>query len=431
MNVISKKIEGLYGEVEVPGDKSISHRSLLFGSISEGQTIILNFLKSGDTLATLNCLRQLSVEIKEENQKIIVKGCEYKESENVLDCRNSGTTIRLLSGILSSKPFYSVLTGDSSLIKRPMDRIIKPISMMGGEIYGRCENKYPPLTIIGKKLKGINFKMEVASAQVKSCIIFATLFADGETIIEEPYKTRDHTERMLKFFGGQIEKDKNKIVVKGNQKLKGREIFIPGDFSSASYFISASLIVPGSSILIKNVGLNPTRTGFLKIIERMGGNFEILNKREISGEPVGDIKVSYCEKLKGTEILPEEVPNVIDEIPLVAVLGSIAEGKTIVKGAKELRVKESDRIKSISTELKKLGAKIEEKEDGFIVEGVKKLKGTRVNSWNDHRIAMSLVIASFIAEGETILENIECVSISFPEFFEKFEVLGVKFNFLT
>ena len=431
MNVIIKKIEGLYGEVEVPGDKSISHRSLLFGSISEGQTIILNFLKSGDTLATLNCLRQLSVEIKEENQKIIVKGCEYKESENVLDCRNSGTTIRLLSGILSSKPFYSVLTGDSSLIKRPMDRIIKPISMMGGEIYGRCENKYPPLTIIGKKLKGINFKMEVASAQVKSCIIFATLFADGETIIEEPYKTRDHTERMLKFFGGQIEKDKNKIVVKGNQKLKGREIFIPGDFSSASYFISASLIVPGSSILIKNVGLNPTRTGFLKIIERMGGNFEILNKREISGEPVGDIKVSYCEKLKGTEILPEEVPNVIDEIPLVAVLGSIAEGKTIVKGAKELRVKESDRIKSISTELKKLGAKIEEKEDGFIVEGVKKLKGTRVNSWNDHRIAMSLVIASFIAEGETILENIECVSISFPEFFEKFEVLGVKFNFLT
>ncbi len=431
MNVIIKKIEGLYGEVEVPGDKSISHRSLLFGSISEGQTTILNFLKSGDTLATLNCLRQLSVEIKEENQKIIVKGCEYKESENVLDCRNSGTTIRLLSGILSSKPFYSVLTGDSSLIKRPMDRIIKPISMMGGEIYGRCENKYPPLTIIGKKLKGINFKMEVASAQVKSCIIFATLFADGETIIEEPYKTRDHTERMLKFFGGQIEKDKNKIIVKGNQKLKGREIFIPGDFSSASYFISASLIVPGSSILIKNVGLNPTRTGFLKIIERMGGNFEILNKREISGEPVGDIKVSYCEKLKGTEILPEEVPNVIDEIPLVAVLGSIAEGKTIVKGAKELRVKESDRIKSISTELKKLGAKIEEKEDGFIVEGAKKLKGTRVNSWNDHRIAMSLVIASFIAEGETILENIECVSISFPEFFEKFEVLGVKFNFLT
>jgi len=431
MNVISKKIEKLYGEIELPGDKSISHRSLLFGSISEGFTTIYNFLKSEDTLATFDCLKKLGVEIWEENGKIVVKGCEYKESENILDCKNSGTTIRLLSGILSAKPFYSVLTGDNSLIKRPMDRIIKPIEMMGGEIYGRCENKYPPLTIIGKKLKGINFKMEVASAQVKSCIIFATLFAEGETIIEEPYETRDHTERILKYFEGYIEKEKNKIIVKGKQKLKGKEIFIPGDFSSASYFISASSIVPNSSIIIKNVGLNPTRTGFLKIIERMGGNFEILNQKEISGEPVGDIKVYYCEKLKGTEILPEEVPNIIDEIPLIAVLGSIAEGKTIVRGARELRVKESDRIKAITTELKKLGAKIEEKEDGFIIDGVKKLKGAKVNSWNDHRIAMSLVIASFIAEGETIIENAECVNISFPEFFEKFESLGVKFAFLT
>ncbi|MCM8818829.1 MAG: 3-phosphoshikimate 1-carboxyvinyltransferase [Candidatus Omnitrophica bacterium] len=429
MNIIVEKPKKLKGEIEVSGDKSISHRALIFGSISEGITEVSNISKSKDVLSTLNCLKKIGTKIEEREDIVIVEGSKLKEPEDILDCGNSGTTIRLLSGVLSGHPFYSVLTGDSSLKNRPMDRIIKPLKMMGGEIYGRDSNKFPPLTIIGKKLKGINFKMEIASAQVKSCIILATLFADGYTEIEEPYQTRDHTERMLKYFGGEIEKNGSKIIVKGNQKLKGKKIFVPGDFSSSAYFIAASLVIPDSEILIKNVGLNSTRIGFLKVIERMGGKFEILNKKEISGEPIGDIKIYYSEKLKGVEVFPEEVPNIIDEIPLIAVLGSIAEGKTIIKGAKELRVKESDRIKSITTELKKLSADIEEKEDGFIVKGVKKLKASKVNSWQDHRIAMSLVIASFVAEGKTIIENVECVDISFPEFFDKFRQLGIDFSF--
>ncbi|HOK56506.1 MAG TPA: 3-phosphoshikimate 1-carboxyvinyltransferase [bacterium] len=430
MNTIVRKPEKISGIIELPGDKSITHRSLIFGSISAGKTYILNYSKGKDCLSTLNCLLNLSVKIEEVENQLVINGCEFKEPEDILNCGNSGTTIRLLSGILSAKPLYTVLTGDSSLRKRPMDRIIKPLTMMEAEIYGRGNNKYAPLTIIGKNLKGIKYKMEIPSAQVKSCIILATLFANGESIIEESYQTRDHTERMLEYFGGEIEKRGNKIIVKGNQKLKGKEIYIPGDFSSACYFIAGTILVPDSNLIIKNVGLNPTRTGFLNVIERMGGNFEILRKEEISGEPVGDVKIMYSEKLKGTEILPEEVPNIIDEIPLIAVLGSVAEGKTIVRGAKELRVKESDRIKSISTELKKLGAKIEEKEDGFILEGVKRLKGTKVNSWNDHRIAMSLVIASFITEGDIVIENSECVDISFPEFFDKFKYLGVNFEFI-
>ncbi|MCM8833503.1 MAG: 3-phosphoshikimate 1-carboxyvinyltransferase, partial [Candidatus Omnitrophica bacterium] len=374
--------------------------------------------------------KKIGVKIEEKNGKVIVEGGKLKEPEDILDCGNSGTTIRLLSGILAGQKFYSVLTGDSSLRKRPMDRIIKPLKMMGGEIYGRDNNKFPPLTIIGKKLNGINFKMEIASAQVKSCIILATLFADGYTEIEEPYQTRDHTERMLKYFGGEIITNGKKIFIKGNQKLKGRKISVPGDFSSSAYFVAGALVIPDSEILIKNVGLNPTRIGFLKVIERMGGKFEILNKKEISGEPIGDVKIYYSEKLKGVEIFPEEVPNIIDEIPLIAVLGSISEGITIVTGAKELRVKESDRIKSITTELKKLSADIEEREDGFIVRGVKKLKAAKVNSWQDHRIAMSLVIASFVAEGKTVIENAECVEISFPEFFDKYRQLGINFIFV-
>ncbi|MCM8785878.1 MAG: 3-phosphoshikimate 1-carboxyvinyltransferase [Candidatus Omnitrophica bacterium] len=428
MDIIVEKNSRLKGEIEVPGDKSISHRALIFGSISEGRTEISNISKSIDCLSTLNCLKNLGIKIEEKQDLVTVQGDELKEPKNILDCGNSGTTMRLLSGVLSGQPFYSVLTGDSSLRNRPMDRIIKPLKMMGGEIYGRENNRFPPLTIIGKKLSGINFKMEVASAQVKSCIILATLFANGYTRIEEPYQTRDHTERMLKFFNGEIEIRENKIFVIGNQKLKGREIYIPGDFSSACYFIAGSLLIPESEILIKNVGLNPTRTGFLKIIERMGGKFEILNKKEICNEPIGDIRIYYTKKLNGVEIYPEEVPNIIDEIPLIAVLGSVSRGKTIVSGAKELRVKESDRIKSITTELKKMKANIEEKEDGFIIEGVDRLDGAIVDSWDDHRIAMSLFIAGLIADGKTVLKNAGCVKISFPEFFDKFKGLGVYFE---
>jgi len=417
MEVKLKKVEKIKGEIEVPGDKSISHRSLIFGAISEGKTEIKNLLKSADCLSTLNCLRNCGIEI-EVNNTTIIYGNKFKEPEDILDCGNSGTTMRLLSGVLASKPFLSILTGDSSLRKRPMRRIIEPLSKMGAFITGREENLFAPLVIKGRKLKGINYKLPVASAQVKSCIILASLFSDGETVIEELYQTRDHTERMLKYFGGKIEKKETKIFIPGTQKLYGKQVFIPGDFSSASYFITIGLLVPDSEIIIKNLGLNPTRTHFLKIIERMGGKVEIIEKEKICEEEVGTIRVRYTEKLKGTEIKKEEVPLVIDEIPLIGVIASVSEGKTVVSGAKELRYKESDRIKALVSELKKLGSKIYEKEDGFEIYGVDKLKGNRVNSWNDHRIAMCLTVAGLIAEGETIVEDADCINISFPQFYD-------------
>ena len=365
----------------------------------------------------MNCLRNCGIEI-EVNNTTIIYGNKFKEPEDILDCGNSGTTMRLLSGVLASKPFLSILTGDSSLRKRPMRRIIEPLSKMGAFITGREENLFAPLVIKGRKLKGINYKLPVASAQVKSCIILASLFSEGKTVIEEPYQTRDHTERMLKYFGGKIEKKETKIFIPGTQKLYGKQVFIPGDFSSASYFITIGLLVPDSEIIIKNLGLNPTRTHFLKIIERMGGKVEIIEKEKICEEEVGTIRVRYTEKLKGTEIKKEEVPLVIDEIPLIGVIASVSEGKTVVSGAKELRYKESDRIKALVSELKKLGSKIYEKEEGFEIYGVDKLKGNRVNSWNDHRIAMCLTVAGLIAEGETIVEDADCINISFPQFYE-------------
>ncbi len=417
MKVKLKKVEKIKGEIEVPGDKSISHRSLIFGAISEGKTEIKNLLKSADCLSTLGCLRNCGIKI-EVNNTIIIYGNKFKEPEDILDCGNSGTTMRLLSGVLASKPFLSILTGDNSLRKRPMRRIIEPLSKMGAFIIGREENLFAPLVIKGRKLKGINYKLPVASAQVKSCIILASLFSEGETVIEEPYQTRDHTERMLKYFGGRIEKKGTKIFIPGTQKLYGKQVFIPGDFSSASYFIAIGLLVPGSEILIKNLGLNPTRTYFLKIIERMGGKVEIIEKEKICEEEIGTIRIRHTEKLKGTEIRKEEVPLVIDEIPLIGVIASVSKGKTVVSGAKELRYKESDRIKAIVSELKKLGSEIYEKEDGFEIYGIDKLKGNTVNSWNDHRIAMCLTVAGLIAEGETTVEDADCINISFPQFYD-------------
>jgi len=277
-----KKIDKIQGEIEVPGDKSISHRSLIFGSISEGETVIHNFLKSRDCLSTLECLRKLGAEIEMKNDVVRISGKELKEPEDILDCGNSGTTMRLLAGIIASHPFYTVLTGDASLRNRPMKRIIEPLTLMGAKVYGRKGN-YPPLTIIGNKLKGINYKLPVASAQVKSCIILSTIFSEGESIIEEKAISRDHTERMLEYFEGKIKREGRKIYVKGNQKLKGKEVFIPGDFSSASYFIGATLIVENSSLVIKNLGLNPTRTGFLDVIKRMGAEFKISEYKELNG----------------------------------------------------------------------------------------------------------------------------------------------------
>jgi len=424
MDVIVKRVENIEGEIEVPGDKSISHRSLIFGAISEGTTEIKNLLESSDCFSTLTCLEKIGIKI-EKGKTYKIYGNTFKEPEDILDCGNSGTTIRLLSGVLSSKNFLSILTGDNSLRQRPMKRIIEPLEKMGTFIIGRENNSFPPIVIKGRKLNGIDYKIPVPSAQVKSCIILASLFSDGATIIEEPYQTRDHTERMLQYFGGEITKKGNKIHIPGNQKLYGRDVIIPGDFSSAAYFIAIGLLIKNSKIRIKNINLNPTRIYFLKVIEKMGGEIKIIEQKKVCNEEVGTIEIEYKGKLNGIEIKEKEVPLIIDEIPLIGVIASVSKGKTIISGAKELRYKESDRIKAIVSQLRKMGSEIYEKEDGFEIYGVEKLKGSNVNSWNDHRIAMCLTIAGLIAEGETKIENTDCVKISFPQFYDLISSLKI------
>ena len=425
----SGKIEG---EIEVPGDKSITHRALIFGAICKGDVTVYNPLKSQDCKATVDCLRKLGVEIIQKEEKFTVKGRggEFEEPDDVLDCGNSGTTMRILSGLLASQKFYSILTGDDSLRKRPMRRIIEPLRLMGAKIFGRSNDNFPPITIIGNELRSVIYKLPVASAQVKSCLILASLFAEGTSEIEEPGISRDHTERMVKYLSGKIEKRGRKIFVSGKQSLEGKEIFVPGDFSSASFFITLAALIKNSYIKIKNLGLNPTRTGFLEVIKRMGVKFRISNLRQMNNEPVGELEVWGSEKMKGTKIDKNEIPLLIDEIPLISLISCFCDGETEITGAKELRFKESDRLKAINSELTKMGADITEMEDGLIIKGIKKLKGAELNSWNDHRIAMMLTIAGCVADGKTVVRNVDCVDVSFPEFFNLLGKLGVKFRII-
>jgi 3-phosphoshikimate 1-carboxyvinyltransferase len=448
---------GIKGEIHIPGDKSISHRAAIIGSIADGETIVDNFLMSADCLATVNCFREMGIEIEMTNDKcqtlpagrqvsneckIIIRGKGLKglkKPEKMLDVGNSGTTIRLISGILAGQDFETTITGDASIQKRPMRRIVEPLFRMGARIEGRSSSEvrrtkeeetsnegrdeiYPPLKIKGGKLRPTEYKMPMASAQVKSCVLLAGLYADGKTCVIEPAPSRDHTERMLSHFGVPITVIGNKISVCGPASFEGAEIDIPGDISSAAYFIVAGLLVPGSDLLLRSIGVNPTRTGILEVVHRMGGNAEVLDEVIISEEPRGDIRVTSNEKrvtkMKGIEMSGELIPKIIDEIPIIAVLATQAEGTTVIKDAKELRVKESDRIKTISSELRKMGAKIEEKEDGMVINGPTKLHGAKVQSYGDHRVAMSIAIAGLIAEGETIIEDIDCVETSFPGFFK-------------
>lgn len=416
-----KKTNKFKGEFYPPPDKSISHRAVIFSSISKGKSIIRNFLRADDPLRTLKAFRLLGIEILEEGNNLIINGKGLNgltEPSDVIDCGNSGTTIRLLTGLLSGNSFFSVLTGDNSLRTRPMARIIKPLKQMGAEIHARAGDSLPPIAIYGKRLKPIYYELPVSSAQVKSALILAGLYADGETTIIEPAKSRDHTERMLPNFGADLTVEGLKIKVKGNPDLHGTEIFIPGDFSSASFFIAGALLIKNSEILIKEVGLNPTRTGFLKAIKEMGATIEIQNIKTIAGEPVGDIHCKYCSELKGIDISKEMVPSMIDEFPVLCVMATQAAGTTTIRGAKELRVKESDRIKSMVTELRKMGVEVEEYEDGLSIRGKKLLKGATLETHNDHRIAMSLCIAGLIADGTSTINGISSVNISFPEFFE-------------
>jgi len=418
---------GLRGNISPPGDKSISHRSAMIGAIAEGVTEIENFLSGEDCIATIRAFENMGVNIEGAGTSSIrVDGVGLdglKEPENVLDMGNSGTSMRLISGILAGQPFYSVMTGDNSLRSRPMKRIADPLRLMGASIYGRGEDM-APLTIIGGSLKPIDYQTPVASAQIKSCILLAGLFAEGETVVTEPAASRDHTERMLEAFGAEVVSHNLARKIRGRPKLSGHRILVPGDISSASYFLMAAILCPDSEIVIKNVGINPTRAGILDALGSMGAAISLERRREESGEPVADLHVRSSQ-LKGGDFDGEMIVRMIDEIPLLAVAATQADGETKIRDAAELRVKETDRISATVSELRELGAEIEELDDGMIIAGGTKLKGGECRSYGDHRIAMSLAVAGLISEHEVIIHDTDCINTSFPGFWEMLSSLCV------
>lgn len=407
-------------EINVPGDKSISHRAIMIGALAKGQTAIENFLASEDCLATLKCLEQLGITNQHSNKQIIINGKGLnglQAAKEVLDVGNSGTTIRLLSGILAGQTFLSKITGDRSIQKRPMMRIVNPLREMGASIEGRTENDniFAPLKIVGGNLDPIHYELPVASAQVKSAVLLAGLFAKGDTSVIETNQARDHTERMLSHFGADVQIHGLTSRVRGQREFRGAEVDIPGDISSAAFFLVAGLLVPNSELLLRNVGTNPTRTGIIEVMHRMGANLEVKDELIISEEPRANI-VAKTSQLKGVKITGEIIPRIIDEIPIIAVAATQAEGVTEITGARELRVKESDRITTIVAELKKLGANVKELDDGLIIEGPTKLRGAKLHSYGDHRIAMAMAVAGLIAEGQTTIKDAACVETSFPGF---------------
>jgi len=411
----------IQGEIKAPGDKSISHRSAIISSIINGTVVIENFLFSEDCIRTIEILKKLGIKIEKLNNNLVIKGGgieNFKEPSEILDVGNSGTTIRIISGVLSAAKFMSVLSGDKSVNSRPMDRIINPLNEMGANIYGRDNNTKAPLVIFGSSgLKGKEFLINISSAQVKSSIILAALHAKGETEIIQPNVSRDHTERMLEYFGANISYDgKYTKIIPGN-KLIAKNLYIPGDISSAAYFIVAALILKGSHLIIKNVGINTTRCYFLEILKKMGGRIAINNIRKSGKEPFADIEVSYSN-LNSITVEKEKIPVIIDEIPIICAAAAKSDGKTIINGAGELRYKESDRISSIVSQFKKLGIKVKEKEDNLIIEGNRNLRVGEgsVDSFGDHRIAMSLAILSLLSKGKVKILNSDCINTSFPGF---------------
>lgn len=413
--VIKKVINGLKGEVIIPSDKSISHRAVMFSALAKGTSVIKNFSGGQDPKSSLMVCNALGVDYKFSEGLLYINSTgKLQNPVGNLDCGNSGTTMRLMSGILSGQNFSSVLIGDESLSKRPMKRVIEPLQLMGASIIS--ENGHAPLQITGAHLNGINYVSKLASAQVKSCVLLAGLFANGVTTFKEPYLSRNHTELMLKYMGADINTGNNAVSI-NKSELTPCEIDICGDISSAAYFIAAGLIVPKSKIILKNVGLNPTRAGILEAAQKMGAAIKILDKRTKAGEDVGDLEVSYTENLKGCIIEGDIIPRLIDELPVIAVLATQADGETVVKDASDLRNKESDRISAVVNELKKLGADIDEREDGFVIYGKKKLKGgCEVDTYHDHRLSMSFYVAGLICENPLQINGFEWVDISFPEF---------------
>ena len=416
----------LRGSIEVPGDKSISHRSIMMGAVAQGTTIVKGFLLGEDCLSTIKCFKDMGVNINVLDQIVEIQGVGLKglkKPNKILNAGNSGTTIRLISGILAGQNFETRISGDNSLKKRPMDRIAEPLSQMGAKI--ECTNKkYPPITIFPvNKIQGINYKQKKASAQVKSSILFAGLYSEDEVRINQPELSRDHTEKMFKYYGVDIETRGKEIVLnKGTKEFNGKEIYVPGDISSAAFYIVAGVLFENSHITIKNVGLNKTRTGIIDVMLKMGADLRILNQKTVNGEEIGDILIKHSN-LKGVEIGGEIIPRIIDEIPIIALAAVFAEGDTIIKDAEELKVKESNRIKTVYEELSKMGAEIKEKEDGMIIKGTRKLKGTKVLSSGDHRIAMMLAVAGEKAEGITEVDDFKCADVSNPDFIQLFNTL--------
>ena len=418
----------LKGSFELIGDKSISHRAIMFSSISKGSNKISNFLMGQDCLSTISCFRKMGVDIDIVGKDVFVKGNglrNLQKPNDILDVGNSGTTIRLMMGILAGNDFESILVGDESIGKRPMKRVTDPLKQMGCIIDGKDDGNYTPIKINGGNLKSINYDMPVASAQVKSALILASLYANGESIINEKVKSRNHTEIMLKSFGADIEVDDLSIKVNPVDELYNQDIYVPGDISSAAFIIVGALISEGSEVLIKNVGLNSTRTGILDVVKSMNGNLEILDKRFVGGEVVGDILVKYSPNLNATTIDKEIIPRLIDEIPVIAVLATQCEGTTIIKDAHELKVKESNRIKAMVDNLRLLGAEVEELEDGMIIKGKSKLNGGKIKTFKDHRIAMAFSTLNLISDEKIILDNEECINVSFPGYFNLMKSLSV------
>ena len=412
------RMKNLNGDITITPDKSVSHRAIMLSSISQGISIVTNFLNSADCLSTINIFKQLGINIEFINEKTLkIQGGDLLAPYTPLDAGNSGTTMRLVSGILSGQDFESILIGDESLSKRPMKRIIEPLRLMGADI-SSMDGK-APLYIKGGKMHGIEYLSPISSAQVKSAVLLAGLKAEGKTEYKEIYPSRNHTELMLKYLGADIETQDLKTIIKPSQ-LYSKDIEVIGDISSAAFFIVAGLIVEGSDITIKNVGLNPTRTGIVDVVQRMNGNVEIFNTREVAGEQCGDIRVRYTEDLKGCEISGADIPRLIDELPILAVLASKAEGETVVRNAEDLRNKESDRITCLVKELQKIGVDIFEQKDGFIVYGKKGLLegNAELKTYHDHRLAMSFYVAGLICEKEIAIDGFEWIDISFPEFEE-------------
>ncbi len=408
----------LRGSIRLPGDKSISHRYAILGAVAHGETCIRNYSSGADCASTLGCLGALGVPIKKSETEVRIQGSGLEGLRTpgaTLDAGNSGSTIRMLSGILAGLPFTSRIAGDESLARRPMDRIMQPLAAMGARIEAK-DGRYPPLTIHAAKLKPIDYTLPVASAQVKTCVLLAGLHADGETVVREPVATRDHTEVALREFGADIRVSAGAIAIRGGRRLEARELDVPGDLSSAAFFLAAALLVPGSSLVIEGVGLNPTRSRLLDFLLSMGAGVEVLNLEPRAGELVGDIKVQYS-KLRGGTIEKDLTAALIDEIPVLAVLGAVSDEGLVVRDAAELRLKETDRIATVAENLRRMGVEVEITPDGFRVPGRQRFRGAALDSFGDHRIAMAFAVAGLAADGATTIEGAGAAGVSYPEFF--------------